>query len=94
MQIALGRRGLSGTLKQPIERYNLNSVRIALQQPGNDLLILNLIQGAGGVNQRAAGFEGVEGTVEQIALGRCDLMRTCQRPVFQRISIFANHPFA
>ena len=60
----------------------------------NDGLIFFAVQGAGRIDQRPAGAKGMESAVDKLALGGGDVEVALRRPVFQRVRIFAYHPFA
>lgn len=57
-------------------------MRIAGQQPLNDRLIFFTIQGAGGIHQRPARAQSMEGAVDKLALSGGDVEVALRRPVF------------
>ena len=94
MQEAFRRNAVTGAGEQVVKRQEFNGIRVLLFQPQTNGFVFVAVQGAGGVDQRAARTQGVEGAVDKLALGGGDLQVAGNGPVLQRIGIFSHHPFA
>lgn len=94
VQVSLRCTGFLRSRKEIGQRVKAEGITELLLQRLTDGLILLQAQGAGGVDQYAAGFEGVKSALQQATLHRGNLVDALETPVAQRVFIFSHRPLA